>query len=414
MSLIPDTDFDIIIAGGGMVGASLACALSGRGLRLAVIDGLVFDSGNIPPRKTQPSFDARVSAIAPASRDFFRELDVWHDMEAIRVSPYQGMHVWDADGTGSISFNSADIQQPELGFIIENSVILAALHRRLEAVPDVTLIAPAMVERIDRHFSRRDPLAARTSVHCATGDSFRAALLVASDGPNSRIRQLAGFRTREWDYRHQAIVTTVRTELPHGATALQRFMTSGPLAFLPLTAPQGSDGHYCSIVWSILPEQAAELLALDDEAFAMRLRTAIENRLGAIQWVAPRSGFPLRQRHAVNYVMDNIVLVGDAAHTIHPLAGQGVNLGLQDARTLAREIHANLRNRRAVNDPLMLQRYQRRRVGRNLSMMWMMEGFKFLFAQQSLPYRWARNAGLSSVDNLPVLKNRLIRQAAGY
>ena len=167
-------------------------------------------------------------------------------------------------------------------------------------------------------------------------------------------------------------------------------------------------------MWSILPEQAAELLALDDEAFAMRLRTAIENRLGAIQWVAPRSGFPLRQRHAVNYVMDNIVLVGDAAHTIHPLAGQGVNLGLQDARTLAREIHANLRNRRAVNDPLMLQRYQRRRVGRNLSMMWMMEGFKFLFAQQSLPYRWARNAGLSSVDNLPVLKNRLIRQAAGY
>jgi 2-octaprenylphenol hydroxylase len=248
------------------------------------------------------------------------------------------------------------------------------------------------------------------------GGSWTATLLIGADGPNSKIRQLAGFRTREWDYEHQAIVTTVRTELPHRATALQRFMASGPLAFLPLQAQLAEAGrqqHTCSIVWSLVPERAAELLAMEDVQFASELGIAIEHRLGAIEWTDRRFSFPLRQRHAVDYVQPNIALLGDAAHTIHPLAGQGVNLGFLDVEVLAKELTTALERRRPLADFSILRRYQRARKGHNLGMMGMMEGFKLLFAQDALPIRWLRNAGMSGVDQLGFLKNRLMREAMG-
>ncbi|MFM1897108.1 MAG: hypothetical protein RLZZ385_2182 [Pseudomonadota bacterium] len=407
-------DFDIVIAGGGMVGAALACALTGKGLSIAVLDARAFSADAIAARQLQPGFDLRVSAIAPLSRDLFIKLGIWDAMTAIRVSPYQRMQVWDGDGTGAIDFHAEDVQQTELGFIIENSVILAALYERLLALPDVTVIAPAQVERLTCLPGLNDPFAARAIVHSTDGQSWRCALLVAADGPDSRVRQLAGFRTREWDYKHHALVTTVCTDLPHQGTALQRFMTDGPLAFLPLQGPPGEAGNYCSIVWSTVPARVQELLAMQDTEFASALAAAIEHRLGDIQWVGTRGSFPLRQRHAVDYAKDNIVLAGDAAHTIHPLAGQGVNLGLQDVGALAREIDRQVQRGRPVNDPAMLGRYQRQRSGHNLMMMLMMEGFQHFFAQQSLPLRWIRNAGLSGVDRLPLIKNQLIRQAAGY
>jgi 2-polyprenylphenol 6-hydroxylase len=406
------TDFDILIVGSGMVGAALGCALANRNLRIGLLDGVVVDTSDIPASNEQVNFDSRVSAIAPASRLFFESLEVWDGISASRHCPFSEMHVWDADGTGSIHFSAADIHQPELGYIIENSVVLGNLHRQLQRHADISLIAPAKVQNLLRNANAQN-----SGIRIVTdaGRELSASLLIGADGPSSTVRQLAGFKTREWDYQQQALVTTVRTELPHSSTALQRFMDSGPLAFLPL-ATSGtveSEQHYCSIVWSLVEERAEALLALSDEDFASALQSAIESRLGRVEWVDRRQAFELRQRHAVDYVQENIALLGDAAHTIHPLAGQGVNLGLLDAQVLAEEIIANLQRGRAINEMSMLRRYQRRRKGHNLGMMGLMEGFKHLFAGQALPLRWLRNTGMRGVDNLPLLKNYLMRQAMG-
>ncbi|MEX2130053.1 MAG: UbiH/UbiF/VisC/COQ6 family ubiquinone biosynthesis hydroxylase [Pseudohongiellaceae bacterium] len=405
-------DFDILIAGGGMVGAMAALALAGKGLRIALLDGVGFHPDRVPNVQAGLHFDSRVSAIAPASRRQFETLGCWTTMTSLRVSPYTDMHVWDADGTGQIHFAAADIHANELGHIIENSVILQGLYAQLARATDVSVIVPAFVESLQQQESGMDTW---TTVITESGEKYSCHLLLGADGGNSRIRELAGIRVREWDYEQQAIVTTVRTELGHQATAWQRFISTGPLAFLPLLPATGSDDqHYCSIVWSAVPDCAESLMGLSDVEFSRTLQHAIENRFGRIEWVDRRSAFPLRQRHALDYVKDGIALLGDAAHTIHPLAGQGVNLGLADVQVLAEEICSNLQRGRPVNDPIMLQRYQRRRLGHNLGTMWMMEGFKRLFAQQSLPLRWIRNAGMRGVDNSSLIKNRLIRQATGY
>lgn len=406
------TDFDILIVGGGMVGAAAACALSGLGLRLGLMDGRAFDDGDGAFRSSELRFDPRVSALAPTSCRLFESLGCWSAMAACRISPYTEMQVWDADGTGRVHFDAADIHADALGHIVENSVILHALYAKLARLDDVTLIAPATLESLLRRNEGDD---SAVEVNTASGDTFTCRLLLGADGANSRVRELCGFRVREWDYQQQAIITTVRTELPHRQTAWQRFMATGPLAFLPLLPASGSDDqHFSSIVWSVVPERAAELMALTDAAFSRQLQQDIENNFGHIDLLDRRFAFPLQQRHAVDYVQDGIALIGDAAHTIHPLAGQGVNLGLADVRVLAEEIGDNLRQGRSINELRMLRRYQRRRVGHNLGMMWMMEGFKRLFAQQSLPLRWLRNAGMQGVDNSSLLKNRLIRQATGY
>jgi 2-octaprenylphenol hydroxylase len=398
-----------------MVGAALACALGTTPLRIALFDSVSFAAENLFCRKPTPAFDSRVSAIAPASQRFLAGAGAWDVIAATRVSPYSGMSVWDADGTGSIQFSAADIREPSLGHIVENSVILLGLYERLQQLANVSVISPVTLERFERPEGSQ-PSGSGVRVQADDGRSWTTTLLVGADGPFSKVRQLAGFATREWDYRHQALVTTVRTELPHHETALQRFMATGPLAFLPLrddSAAAGSGQHYCSIVWSTEPEHAEQLQAMDDIKFATVLAGAIEHRLGAVEWVDQRVCFPLRQRHAVDYVQPNIALVGDAAHTIHPLAGQGVNLGFMDAQALALEIRQALQAQRPLGEYAILRRYQRARKGHNLGMMGVMEGFKFLFAQDALPVRWLRNTGMSSINRAGFIKNRLMRQAMG-
>lgn len=406
-------DFDIAIIGGGMVGAALACALAETELRIGLFDQSRFDAEKLPYNNDEPMFDPRVSAIAPASQSFLSDLGSWQITETVRVSPYTDMVVWDADGTGSINFSAADIHEPSLGHIVENSAIVLGLYQRLAQLENVTVLSPVSMEGFERLAD--EPFGC---VRLTTSDekSYSTTLLIGADGPQSRVRQLANFTTREWDYQHQAIVTTVRTELPHQATALQRFMETGPLAFLPLsdsTAPLEEQQHYCSIVWSTVTEQAAELMELNDRQFAGKLANAIEHRLGEVEWVDRRYSFPLRQRHAVDYVRPNIALVGDAAHTIHPLAGQGVNLGFMDAQALAHEVHSAVQRQRPLGEFAILRRYQRARKGQNLGMMGAMEGFKQLFAQDALPVRWLRNTGMNGIDRLGFVKNRLMRQAMG-
>ena len=415
------TEFDAIIVGGGMVGASLACLLENTPLRLALVDQTAFDVDAIPyfqqrsmadgASANQPGFDPRVSAITAASKNLFVGMGIWNEIERTRCCAYQDMEVWDADGTGSIHFSAADINQAELGSIVENSLVSAALYNKLASSTTLEILAPLAVESLDFLEQEGESI---VQLQMDRGRPLRAKLVIAADGANSKIRQLANFATREWDYDHHALVTTVRTASAHGHEALQRFIDTGPLAFLPLNTGLDSDAQcYCSIVWSMAPDKAKEIMSLPDDEFRAHLAAAIEHRLGEIEWSAPRFSFPLRQRHAIDYVHRNIVLVGDAAHSINPLAGQGVNRGLLDAAALAEELSGGLQAGRKLADPIVLQRYQRRRIGHNLGMMWLMEGFKHLFAEQALPVRWLRNSGMTAIDNLPAIKNLLARRAMG-
>lgn len=391
---------DLIIVGAGMVGSALGLALKDSGLEIILIDGSPL---SIKPFDAEAAFEPRVSALSAASQRILQRLGAWDGVAARRASPYGEMQVWDGSGTGNIHFSAASVHAEVLGHIVENRVIQEAL---LEPLHDsgVGLLPNARLERLRR--SGDDWL-----LTLVDGRELRAPLVIAADGANSAVRRLAGCATREWDYLHHAIVTSVRCEQPHHRTAWQRFTDDGPLAFLPLDR-QG-DEHWCSIVWSTTPEQATRLMALDDEAFRVELGKAFEHRLGRIEAADPRLCIPLRQRHAKRYVEPGLALIGDAAHTIHPLAGQGVNLGFLDAAVLAEVLlHAHGRGERLA-DERVLSRFERRRMPHNLGMMAAMEGFQRLFQADPLPLRWLRNAGLDLVDGLPEAKALFVRQALG-
>jgi 2-octaprenylphenol hydroxylase len=313
------------------------------------------------------------------------------------------MQVWDGSGTGQIHFSAASVHAEALGHIVENRVVQDALLERLHDSP-IGLLPGARLEQL-----RRSGDGWLLSLN--DGRELRAPLLIAADGANSAVRRLAGCATREWDYLHHAIVTSVRCSKPHQATAWQRFTDDGPLAFLPLAGPAGE--HWCSIVWSVTPSEAERLMALDEADFRRALGFAFEHRLGEVLHADPRLCIPLRQRHAKRYVEEGLVLVGDAAHSIHPLAGQGVNLGFLDVAVLAEVLqHAAQRGER-LSDVKVLSRYERRRMPHNLAMMAAMEGFERLFQADPLPVRWLRNAGLNWVDDLPEAKALFVRQALG-
>ncbi|MDU9396483.1 2-octaprenyl-3-methyl-6-methoxy-1,4-benzoquinol hydroxylase [Pseudomonas sp. zfem003] len=391
---------DLIIVGAGMVGSALALALKDSGLDILLIDGSPL---SVKPFDAEAAFEPRVSALSAASQRILDRLGAWPGVVARRASPYGEMQVWDGTGTGAIHFSAASVHADVLGHIVENRVVQDAL---LEPLHDsgIGLMPNARLEHL-RHSGDGWLLT------LVDGRQLRAPLVIAADGANSAVRRLAGCATREWDYLHHAIVTSVRCEQSHRRTAWQRFTDDGPLAFLPLDR-QG-DEHWCSIVWSVTPEEAERLMALDDDAFCSALGEAFEHRLGRVEHSDPRLCIPLRQRHAKRYVEPGLALIGDAAHTIHPLAGQGVNLGFLDAAVLAEVLlHAHARGERLA-DEKVLSRFERRRMPYNLGMMAAMEGFERLFQADPLPLRWLRNAGLRWVNQQPEAKALFVRQALG-
>lgn len=407
--------FDVIIVGAGLVGSAMACALAadkaGENLRIAVVE-----AGAEAGVFSGEDFDPRVVALTHASQSLLDSVGAWSLIETQRACPYTDMAVWDAEGTGSIHFDCHQVQQRSLGHIVENSVVTRALLSRLDAYPQITLLRPARVSVLYRDDDHQTQ-----SVILEDGRKLSAPILLAADGANSKVRELANMPTREWNYGHHAIVTTVRTERSHQYTAWQRFLSSGPLAFLPLQVQSKADNladdelndRYSSIVWSLESDRVPELMALNDDEFMRALSTAFESRLGEVESVAQRFSFPLRQRHAIDYVQQGIALLGDAAHTIHPLAGQGVNLGFLDVCAMRDEILRAQTRQLPLSDVSILKRYQRRRKSHNLAMMAMMEGFKRLFAADHLPTRWLRNEGMRKLDNVSALKNIVVKQAMG-
>lgn len=390
-----EPDFEVIIVGGGMVGATLACALAGKGVRTALLEGRLPDE--IVPG-SEP--DLRVSALSPASERIFRRLAVWDGMAARRVTPYRAMEVWDEGGSGRIHFDATQAGEPWLGHIAENRVIQRALLARAQSLAGLEVFSEAWLAGFEY---RGD----RVSARLEDGREWTGRLLVGADGRDSKVRTLAGIGVKGWDYEQQGVVAAVRCERHHRDTAWQRFLPTGPLAFLPLW-----DGH-CSIVWSASSAEAGRLMALGDEAFKRELGWAADHCLGDVLEVGPRASFPLRMMQARRYVAPGVALIGDAAHTVHPLAGQGVNLGLLDAAALA-EVLLDTRDwGRSLADARVLARYQRRRKGHNLAMGLAFDGFNRLFSNPSAPLRALRNFGLSATDRLPPLKWLFMEQAMG-
>jgi 2-octaprenylphenol hydroxylase len=388
-------DFDILIVGGGMVGATLACALGDTALRIGVIESAV-----APMAWPEEEFDIRVSAITRATEKAFAGIGAWEGMVRRRVAPYTHMHVWDATGSGSIDFDSGDIGEGNLGHIIENRVILAALLERMAEFGNVELLCPTRVAGLVRH-------ADSAVLTLEDGRSFNARLVVGADGANSWVREQAGITTTGWPYEQTAVVATIKTSKHHQDTCWQRFMPSGPLAFLPL--PQGLS----SIVWSTSPERAVELVAMPESQFLDELQQAFGDTLGRMESTGPRGAFPLLLRHANSYCAERLVLVGNAAHAIHPLAGQGLNLGVSDAAALAEVLLEAHTKKLDIGELATLRRYERWRKADNVAVMAAMDGFKRLFSNDSTPLSLLRNLGLSLADHAGPVKNMLIRRAMG-
>ena len=398
-------EFDIAIIGAGIAGLALANALDNSGLRVIVLEAAGFPASP-PPTDAEgiDSFDARVSALTLGNIRYLQQLGVWQAISELRMQPFDSMYVWDGEGTGDIHFDAAELGENTMGAIVENRVLVYSLLDNLSMSSNVRLLDHAAITGIEA-ITEADGIKQQIIL---TDKKIVARLLVGADGANSFVREHFGFRTREWDYGHNAIVCTIHTEQPHRQTAWQRFMHSGPLALLPLPGDR-----LCSIVWSADTARAEQLMQLDDDAFCQQLTLASEARLGRVLAASRRFSVPLRQRHAVDYVQPGVALIADAAHTIHPLAGLGINLGLQDVQVLAEELQRARQRNYPLSDIRVLSRYQRRRKGENLLVMAAMEGFKRLFAQQALPLLWLRNKGMSGVSRLGLLKQQLMRQVMG-
>jgi len=401
------TDFDVVIVGGGAVGSAVASLLgqinktvqgAKQQLKIALIESYK------PPQFDPSQVDPRVAALTEKTRLIFEQIGIWQQLVDKRVCAYKAMNVWDAEGTGRITFDCQQVQQPNLGHIVENSALVSTLIEHLKQQPNIELYCPANI--VDYQL-QQDAI----TLTLDNQSVLSAQLLIAADGANSAVREHFQFATKQWDYGQHAIVTTITSENPNQLTAWQRFMPTGPLAFLPLNNI-GND-HCCSIVWSQDTTEAKRLMALQDKDFCKELSRASEYCLGQVLNIEKRHLIPLRQSHATDYVMPRVALIGDAAHSIHPLAGQGANLGFSDAQVLAEEIAKAFARDLDLGDVSVLKPYQRRRKPENLATMAAMEGFKRLFGSQNSTLRLLRNYGLSAINGLGAIKNKLIKQAMG-
>ncbi|WP_415904638.1 UbiH/UbiF/VisC/COQ6 family ubiquinone biosynthesis hydroxylase [Neptuniibacter sp. QD48_55] len=399
---------DVVIVGAGMVGVTLAAALADADIKVTLLEqreGDISGFSEFVKGAQAKGYDPRVSALTCASQQILTSVGAWKYIQDYRLSPYTEMDVWDGEGTGHIHFSARELHEPALGHIVENRVTLAGLYQVLLETPSVELITGVTVTELSPQSDQG------RAVKLSDGRIIQADLVVAADGALSKTRQHAGLPMVEWDYGHHAIVTTVKTELPHQATAWQRFTEDGPLALLPLSSEEGD--YYCSIVWSTSPEHANELMALPDEEFCQQLGRAFEKRLGEIEWCDQRSVFPLRQRHAQHYIQPGFAAIGDAAHTIHPLAGQGVNLGLLDAAQLAETLMDASRRGEPLGAQSVLRRFQRERRNDNIQMSLAMESFKRLFNTRQPLACLARNMGMNLLDKLSPVKNHIVMDAMG-
>ena len=398
--------YDITIIGGGMVGLAMAASLAETDLKILLIEkqNLAGSCGSdllLDQDVSDQDFDVRVSAISPGNRNFLSSFNAWQNIPEQRLANYQTMKVWDGDGTGNIEFSAAKIAQPNLGVIVENRVIQASMLKSINAFGNITCIFEQQLEQIEVSEDK-------VEVILDDGSSYISQLLVGADGAHSLVRQKLNIDSKQTEYEQVAFVANVSTEHPHQDTAWQRFTPYGPVAFLPL-----ANENLCSVVWSLDHDKADAIKELNKEEFANKLQNAFESKLGKVTAVSEHFGFPLVKRHAQNYLSQRVALVGDAAHTIHPLAGQGVNLGFQDVECLSKLIINLYQQQRDFGLLQNLRPFERERKAENMMMQNAMSGFKHLFANQTMPVTLLRNFAMSALDKLPMAKEVIIKKAMG-
>ena len=386
---------DIIIVGGGMVGACMALAAAREGFQVTLLE----------PR--QPSldwsgddFDIRVSALTRTSETILRNLDVWTGMQQRRVTAYENMHVWDRKGFGEIHFAAEDVGAPNLGHIVENRVIIAGLWEQINHQANITHVADFEITSIERDGDQ-------TKLISSNNDVLSASLVIGADGARSSVRDLVGLTASTSSYDQEGVVCTVKAEQGNASTAWQRFMPSGPLALLPM-----NEDHF-SIVWSTSPEHAQSLVNDSEESFNQELTQASEGVCGNLSVIGDRAAFPLRKLKAERYVVDGVALIGDAAHVIHPLAGQGANLGFLDAAMLIDVLIEARAHRESIGAMGVLRRYERARKGHNLAVQSAMDGFKHLFSNNNPALTLLRNVGLGVAHHVSPLRRQFERVALG-
>jgi len=383
---------DVIIVGGGLVGLPLAIALAGHGLQVAVIDR------EAPARALAETFDGRVSAIAHASRMALQGLGIW--AEVSEAQPILDIRVSDGTSPLFLHYDHRELGAEPFGHLVENRILRQALQRRQSQLANLQLLAPASLASLDRG-------PGQVTARLTDGRAFRAPLAVAADGRESPLRQAAGIRSFGWGYGQAGIVCTIAHQYPHHGIAQERFLPAGPFAILPMT------GNRSSLVWTEREALAPAMLALDDAAFLAEVAERFGDYLGALAVVGPRWSYPLRLHLADSYVAHRLVLIGDAAHGIHPIAGQGLNLGLRDVAALAEVLIEAARLGLDLGDALVLERYQRWRRFDNLLLAGVTDALNRLFSNDVAPVRLLRDLGLAAVNRLPPLKRLFIQHARG-
>ena len=388
--------YDILISGGGLVGASLACALGGQGLRIGLIEAVPF--GDI----SQPSYDDRAIALAQGTQRIFSGMGIWPALEA-HVTPIHQIHVSDRGRFGFARLDRAEEGVPALGYVALARDLGAVLAEQLAQLDDVELICPARVSAVEI-------TSGGASVHIETADGERALvtrLLVAADGAQSTLRELFDIPTTTWEYGQSAVITNITPQYPHKHIAYERFTDTGPLALLPMSKQR------CSLVWTLQAAQVDEVMALDDAAFLARLQERFGTRLGKLQRVGKRVVYPLRLVRARESVRPRLALIGNAAHTLHPIAGQGFNLGLRDVAALAEVVMEAKRAGQDIGDESVLRRYADWRKGDHRRVIAFTDGLTRVFTSSFPPIALARNLGMLTLDLCPPAKRLFARLTMG-
>lgn len=396
------SDFAIVVAGAGVAGLTVATLLA-NGRHARSLNITVIDASPAPQYCVDADIALRVSAVSTGSAQLLESVGVWRHVTAARACPYDRMRVWDhtqpVDGPATIRFDAADFAVPQLGYIVEDLLLRDALARVLGAA-SVELRFEARIDGVE--FTENT-----CHVRLDDGTRLDADVVIAADGANSRVRAIAGIRTSDYPYGQTALVSHVTPERPHQHTAWQRFLPDGPLGLLPL-----SDGRV-SIVWSTSEANAANAYAASDTSLGRTLTAASDGALGLLTAAGSRAQFPLCARHANRYVQRHLALIGDAAHAIHPLAGQGANLGLRDAHALAQTINAALDHGEFPGDLPVLRRYERRQKGLNATMLHFMTGLNRLFTNDSALLRDLRTLGMRLFNYSGPIRARAVEVALG-